>query len=163
MRIFSGIFAAWLGLVSAVAGELPEPAAGNCNAPAMDAGLPLAVCGPMTQTLTERVIRDCTGILASGATMPETPPAIIRYRRGLAHVQQLFCGGGASSYQAALADLDEAIRQVPAFREAFAARALAHEYSGDHLQAVFDFREAYRISIPPRWLVERLEIIENAP
>lgn len=91
----------------------------------------------------------------------DTPGTL--YWRGRAHVQRLFCGGDSGEFDRAMADLDDAIRENPDFREAYALRVLAHEYRGDHAGAVRDFRRAYRLGVPPQWLVERLETFEGAP
>ena len=160
------VFLAALSVAVSAMAVSPGTGAPQCTA-AAQAGkfeFPLVPCTPESQKRATAMIQDCNRVLdAANGTMPQKSRAQALYGRGRAHVQQLFCGGEAAAFDQAIRDLDAAITLDSGFREAYAARALAYEYQGDHQGAVLDFRESYRRGVPPRWLVERLEIIESAP
>jgi tetratricopeptide (TPR) repeat protein len=147
-----------LAAVTSSAAE-PSDAKDLCQWPVPEGEFPLMPCGKQSLAAANRLIAICTGALADG----KSHHASLYSSRGRAYVQRLFCNGDRTDFDRAVSDLGVVISHNPAARDAFAARGLAYEYTGDHGRAVLDYRAAYRIGIPPKWLVERLESFEASP
>lgn len=96
----------------------------------------------------ERVIASCTAVIATAADDPETR-AIALTNRGAAR-QKL------KEYDAAIDDLDEAIKLNPKLSRAFFNRGTVYYGKNDAKRAMADFNEAIRLDpMDPTALVNR--------